>query len=244
MRRKRREVIDPRIRAEVIARFGNECWLNLPGCTKVGEEDDHIVPYSHGGKGSVANIRRACKHCNASRQDRVLSGYGARIHCVIGPLSASVGQTAKALAGDDAVLVSHAAIMQSMCAGMDDVQAVRIAAAMAWDAAYRQLAKTQTPLDVWFVRTLPRSAKHPHMLAEWVALDYDIHVADPGASVVMADLQRHGDVQGERVAQQWYAMRLTQARVDDMRTARRERLASLGLRDGHDSRAAPKRITW
>lgn len=46
----RRQVIDPRVRAEVIATYGNTCWLGLPGCTVVGEEDDHIVPHSHGAK--------------------------------------------------------------------------------------------------------------------------------------------------------------------------------------------------
>ena len=81
----RRQVIDPRVRAEVIATWGNACWLGLPGCTVVGEEDDHIVPHSHGGLATVANIRRACKHCNASRQDRVLYGYGCRMHMVVTP---------------------------------------------------------------------------------------------------------------------------------------------------------------
>ena len=81
----RRQTIDPLVRAKVIDTWGNDCWLGLPGCTKVGAEDDHIVPYSHGGMDTVANIRRACKHCNASRQDRVLYGYGARLHMVIVP---------------------------------------------------------------------------------------------------------------------------------------------------------------
>ena len=81
----RRQPIDPLVRAKVIETWGNACWLRLPGCTGVGEEDDHIVPYSHGGMDTVANIRRACKHCNASRQDRVLYGYGARLHIIITP---------------------------------------------------------------------------------------------------------------------------------------------------------------
>lgn len=81
----RRQTIDPLVRAKVIETWGNACWLRLPGCTGVGEEDDHIVPYAHGGMDTVANIRRACKHCNASRQDRVLYGYGARLHIVVTP---------------------------------------------------------------------------------------------------------------------------------------------------------------
>ena len=81
----RRQVIDPLVRREVIETWGNDCWLELPGCTHVGAEDDHIVPYSHGGMDTVPNIRRACKPCNASRQDRVLYGYGARLHMMIVP---------------------------------------------------------------------------------------------------------------------------------------------------------------
>lgn len=73
----RRQTISPAMRAEVIRTYGNDCWLGLPGCIGLGEEDDHIRPHHLGGRDTVANIRRACKHCNASRQDRILSGYGA-----------------------------------------------------------------------------------------------------------------------------------------------------------------------
>lgn len=74
----RRQTIDPLVRAKVIETWGNACWLRLPGCTGVGEEDDHIVPYAHGGMDTVANIRRACKHCNASPPGpRALRLWGA-----------------------------------------------------------------------------------------------------------------------------------------------------------------------
>lgn len=81
----RRQVVAPSIRSAEIAAWGNDCWLELPGCTKVGTEDDHIVPHAHGGKDTVPNLRRACKHCNASRQDRVLYGYGCRLHMIVCP---------------------------------------------------------------------------------------------------------------------------------------------------------------
>ena len=191
----RRQTIDPRIRAKVIATYGNRCWLNMPGCSITATEDDHIVPYSHGGRDTVANIRRACKHCNAMRQDRVLSGYGATLHAVIGPPKATDG--------------------------------LRLAAAMAWDGAARTLAKSSEPLDVWLVRTLPRSRRHPDMLAEWLALDYDVHVIEtPADSTFALDLTP----QEYRTAQQWYALHLTQQAVDARLAARRQRLAALGLR--------------
>ena len=93
----RRQTVDPRIRAKVIATYGNRCWLGMPGCSITATEDDHIVPYSHGGRDTVANLRRACKHCNAMRQDRVLSGYGATLHAVIGPPRADFGMAMQSM---------------------------------------------------------------------------------------------------------------------------------------------------
>ena len=57
----RRQTVDPRIRAKVIATYGNRCWLGMPGCSITATEDDHIIPFSHGGQDTVANLRRACK---------------------------------------------------------------------------------------------------------------------------------------------------------------------------------------
>lgn len=230
-RRRRRQVIDPRIRAEVIATWGNECWLRLPGCTGVGEEDDHIVPWSHRGMDSVANIRRACKHCNSVRQDRVLSGYGATIHCVIGPPTADLIGYATERMALDSVMVAHSEFARVLSCDDDELAAtkpVRLAAAMAWDAAYRQLARTASPLDVWLIRTLPRSRSHPDMLAEWIAFDYDIHVVDPGSAQVFDTV---GNATDEQVARQWYAMGVTQATVRARLAQRRRQLVRLGLRN-------------
>lgn len=88
--KRQRGTIPRRVREEVIETWGNDCWLELPVCTHHGEEDDHIIPFKAGGRGTVANIRRACKACNISRSNRVLSGYGATIHAVIGPDRKSV----------------------------------------------------------------------------------------------------------------------------------------------------------
>ena len=219
-RKRRRQVIDPRIRAEVIATWGNECWLRLPGCTGTGEEDDHIVPRSHRGMDSVANIRRACKHCNSVRQDRVLSGYGATIHCVIGPPTADLIGYATERMALDSVMVAHSEFAAT--------KPVRLAAAMAWDAAYRQLARTASPLDVWLIRTLPRSRSHPDMLAEWIAFDYDIHVVDPGSAQVFDTV---GNATDEQVARQWYAMGVSEATVRARLAQRRCQLVRLGLRN-------------
>lgn len=238
----RRQTVAPAVRRQVIATWGNGCWLGLPGCTGRGEEDDHIVPWSHRGRDSVTNIRRACKHCNAMRQDRVLSGYGATLHAVIGPPSADLIGYATEFMRYDSVMVAHSEFARVLSCDDDDLadeQPVRVAAAMAWDAAYRQLARTREPLDVWLVRTLPRSQRHPQMLREWIALDYDVHVIDPGADSVFAAIEDKGEAI-VRVARQWYALGITQQGVDAMDAARRAQLETLGLRQP----SAITRIEW
>lgn len=226
----RRQVVDPRVRAEVVARWGNDCWLGLPGCTRVGEEDDHIVPKSHGGMDTVANIRRACKHCNASRQDRVLYGYGARLHMLVTPpgscdMEAVAWLDEHAAPGDP--VVSYTLLASAMRLGGRPSVEERRAVAMAWSAAYRQLARCPERIDVWCVRTTPRSRRHPRMLDEWVALDYDVQVIDPGFDV---EWSRAADDQARRLVREWYALRLSQASVDAMLAARCARLTALGLR--------------
>lgn len=237
----RRQTVDPEVRAKVIDRFGNECWLNMPECTGRGEEDDHIVPFSHGGRDSVANLRRACKHCNSSRQDRVLSGYGATLHAVIGPPCADLMGEAEDAVQRGAIVVNHADIMAALCpTGLypSPGEAVRSAAAMAWAAAYRRLATAREPVDVWFIRSLPSSPKHPRLLDEWIALDYDVHVVDPGAGYVFEHVRTEAERQ---VARAWYSLHLTQQVVDARLHARRARLVELGLRRDDDT---VQRVEW
>lgn len=230
----RRQTVDPLIRAQVIAAWGNQCWLGMPGCRITATEDDHIIPYAHGGKDTVTNLRRACKHCNAARQDRVLSGYGATLHAVIGPPRADFTGYLTGLVSRDSVVVSFDSLIRDIYPLPDPPDGVRLAAAMAWDGAYRALAKCGQPLDIWLVRTLPRSRRHPDMLGEWLALDYDIHVVEtPADATFDLDLTPRE----YRAAQQWYAMRITQRMVDARALQRRQRLASLGLR-ASDGRSA------
>lgn len=175
----RRQTIDPLVRAKVIDTWGNDCWLGLPGCTKVSTEDDHIVPYSHGGMDTVANIRRACKHCNASRQDRVLYGYGARLHMVIVPPGSCDREAVEWIdahksAGDPVVSFSTLATAMGLT---NPSLACRRAVAMAWSGAYRQFATSAEPIDVWLTRTTISSNRHPRLLDEWIALDLSlIHI--------------------------------------------------------------------
>lgn len=239
----RRQTVAPAIRREVIARWGNECWLHLPGCTGTGEEDDHIVPWSHRGRDSVDNIRRACKHCNAARQDRVLSGFGANMHAVLGPPGADLMAAAEPYLQADSIVVSHAELMHALCpADTRPSPALRSAAGSAWDAAYRRLAKSRSPVDVWLLRTLPMSRTHPRLLDEWIALDYSVMIVDPGAEHVFEHAGLDQDAL--KVARQWYSLHLTQAGIDAKLAARHDELVRLGLRTDTSTPTATSRIKW
>lgn len=236
----RRQTIDPLIRAEVINRWGNTCWLSLPGCTKHGEEDDHVRPFHIGGLDTVANIRRACKHCNASRQDRILSGYGANIHVVLGPPEAGKTTFVAEHATSDALVLDFDRLAGCICPDVDirkERPAPLVAAAQsAWQGAYRRLVRLGDPVDVWLIKSIPSNKRHPRMLDEWIALDYSLHVVDPGAQTVFDRLTEHDRTHGEQtVARQWYALRITQQLVDAKQKARRDELARLGLRSSPPS---------
>ncbi|KAB7789452.1 HNH endonuclease [Bifidobacterium cebidarum] len=236
----RRHVIDPRVRTEVIETYGNTCWLGLPGCTQVGAEDDHIVPYSHGGRDTVANIRRACKHCNSSRQDRVLYGYGARLHVVLVPpcCESDALEYIEARRSQDDPVVCASRLAESM--GVERrSSAVGKAVGMAWSGAYRQFATCGAPIDVWLVRVMPSSRRHPRMLDEWLALDYDVRVVDPGFAEAFG---RAANIEERKLVRQWYGLHLSQALIDARQQARRARLAALGLRAVADE--SPSRPVW
>lgn len=55
--------------AAVLRKYGTRCVLNLPGCTRVATEADHIVPRSVDPslEFDVDNGRPACVSCNRKR---------------------------------------------------------------------------------------------------------------------------------------------------------------------------------
>lgn len=242
----RRHIIPRPVHAEAISRWGDSCWLGLPGCTGKGEEDDHIVPWSHGGRDTVDNIRRACKHCNASRSDRSLNGYGVDMHCVIGPPFADLEEYAMDNASDDAIVVSMprlmAALSKTGCnTAIPPDQATR-PARQAWTAAYNAVARAADDTETWVIRSIPRSQSHPQMLDEWIQLAYGVHVVDPGIDETMRRLHNlHATTAQRRLAAQWYAMHITQESIDTRIAQRTSKLASLGL--ARDS-APPARPSW
>ena len=231
-----RQRVPPELSMQVVALWGNDCWLGMPGCTRVSDTSDHIVPDKLGGPTIVSNLRRACRHCNSMRHERVLSGYGARYHAIIGPPNGGKSTYVREHQQPGDIVVDFDALATCLLAGWDgqhnQPQYVRELAVGAWYGAYRRAVSVIEPVDVWIVKTLPATPRSPRLLDEWVALDYDIVVCDPGKPEVMRRHERtRRGVPAERGIVQWYRTGVTQQAVDVRRKARRHRLAELGL--GH-----------
>lgn len=231
---KKRQRVPPEITARVIELYGNDCWLRFPGCTGVGQTSDHIVPYHAGGATTVQNLRRACRHCNSARLDRVLSGYGAVLHMVIGPPEAGKTTYVRDHAAHDALVLDYDTLAEAI--QPDSMQRSKRSTALqdvalgAWSGAYNRLTRCIEPVDVWCIKALPYSPRSPHMLDEWVALDYDIHVIDPGSATVFDRLAADNrSVEAEATARRWYALGLSQDHIDAIRALRHAQLRSVGL---------------
>ena len=202
--RRDRQRVPPAVSAEVIERWGNDCWLGMPGCTNHSDTTDHIVPHIAGGPTVPANLRRACKHCNSLRGDRTLNGYGALIHAVIGPPAGGKSTYVDMHRQPGAVVLDFDALAKAMMPGSDaehvTVEWVRRMASGAWYGAYRHMVRVTEPVELWLVKTLPFTPRSPRLLDEWIALDYDITVCDPGKQEVMDRLRARGMVNGCRPA--------------------------------------------
>ncbi len=142
-------------------------------------------------------------------------------------------------AGDPVVSFSTLATAMGLT---DPSLACRRAVAMAWSGAYRQFATSAEPIDVWLTRTTISSNRHPRLLDKWIALDYDLHVIDPGFSVEWERAPGRRDP--PHVRRQWYALHLSQALVDTRRAERRAetRCPWPSLRAGAD-RFAPEVVS-
>ena len=252
--RRDRQRVPPVVSAEVIERWGNDCWLGMPGCTKHSDTTDHIVPHIAGGPTVPANLRRACKHCNSLRGDRTLNGYGALIHAVIGPPAGGKSTYVDMHRQPGAVVLDFDALAKAMMPGSDAepviMEWVRRMASGAWYGAYRHMVRVTEPVELWLVKTLPFTPRSPRLLDEWIALDYDITVCDPGKQEVMDRLRARGMDVGKRLQAgvlQWYRQGITQTGIDVRLKARRSRLAALGLANGPDAGligSQPARPAW
>ena len=135
------------------------------------------------------------------------------------------------------IIVDYDRLADALMPGMPDdtpvPDAVRDLVAGAWQGAYRNAVTLAKPVSLWLVKVMPGTQRSPRLLDEWLALDYDIHVCDPGKPVVVERLEELKAGRRELASmRQWYRSGITQAGIDSRQKARRARLASLGLRDG------------
>lgn len=62
----------PKVRLLVLSRDGHTCQIRGPHCTVRATEADHITPVAQGGaRLDPANLRAACRPCNASEGGRL-----------------------------------------------------------------------------------------------------------------------------------------------------------------------------
>ena len=85
------------------------------------------------------------------------------------------------------------------------------------------MVRVTEPVELWLVKTLPFTPRSPRLLDEWIALDYDITVCDPGKQEVMDRLRARGMDVGKRLQAgvlQWYRQGITQTGIDARLKAR------------------------
>jgi 5-methylcytosine-specific restriction endonuclease McrA len=59
---------------ERLSMFGHRCWM----CRGPANEMDHVIPISRGGLHVLANLRPACRSCNAAKGARRFTATGGR----------------------------------------------------------------------------------------------------------------------------------------------------------------------
>lgn len=222
----KRHGVKPELKAQVWTVFGRACWLRMPGCTGWADTVDHVIPVNIGGRNTLANLRPACGSCNRKRWDRVISGYGAVVRMVIGPPAG--GKTTYVvehrMPGD--VVVDFDQLARCLCPGVESShdfdRYVNMVARGAWQGAYRAAARLGDPVGVWCVKTDWLNHRGVDILDEWLALNYEVVVCDPGLEVCMYRLEaQHRSEAARQKAREWYRFGFSAAKVEARREARR-----------------------
>ena len=190
----------------VLETYGHQCWLRLPGCTKIATTKDHVTPLSHGGEDTLENYRPACRHCNSKRQNRVRAGYGASVVVVTGPPAAGkstyVEQHAKAV---DVIIdmdkIARALMGQPPAQSHVYPQHTRHIAMSARKAAIRSATRLREKVTIWLIHWNPS----PDEMREYTGLGWQIITIDPGRDVAEARCATMRPSTAPALVARWYA---------------------------------------
>lgn len=218
--------------AKVIAAYGDGCWLGFPGCKHTVESIDHVLPAIAHGPTLVTNLRPACKHCNSARNSRMISGLGPTIHAVIGPPTAGKTTFVRDHCKSDDIVLDYDILANSLLPYTTTDEHTHAAwltttATAMWLASYNKLIRLTQPVHIWLIKTLPTTRKSPRLLDEWIALNYDVHVIDPGKHVIRERLSAYQRASyAWQGMQAWYKLGITQDNVNERMATRAHQLAS------------------
>ncbi|KWZ72352.1 HNH endonuclease [Alloscardovia omnicolens] len=226
--------VSAKLARKVIAAYGNGCWLNFPGCTGRAETIDHVLPVAAHGPTILTNLRPACKHCNSSRKARMISGIGVTIHAVIGPPTAGKTTFVHENKNEPDIVLDYDALTAALLPSLTDGHnrpdyLVNTVTAM-WASAYNRLVQLPQPTHIWLIKTLPLMPKSPKLLDEWIALNYTIHVIDPGKQIVVERMSHAARNKGAyNVMRAWYKLGITQDMIDQRTAQRCQQLEAYGI---------------
>lgn len=210
----------------VLATYGRNCWLRLPGCTKVATTKDHITPWKQGGNNDLANFRPACKSCNSKRQNRNVGGL---IRVVTGPPGAGKSTYVNEHAHPVDIVIDLDRIAEALVPrkqapplvnegapssnGVPPVAGagvpwehqghpphVRHVAIGARQAAIQRAIRLKERVGVWIIHSVPK----PEQLEEYERLGWQVIKVDPGEDVVRARISAERSPEMQQVATKWY----------------------------------------
>lgn len=198
--------------AKVLEMYGPVCHLRMPGCLGVATTKDHLIPYSLGGRDTLENLRPACKPCNSKRQNRVMSGYGARINVLIGPPASGKSTYVLEHAKPSDIVIDLDVIARALMPIQQErthvyPDYVRHVAIGARKAALDRATRLAVGCTVWVIHAVP----HPNTLAEYRALRYNIITVDPGREVVESRARLERPPHVWPIIGKWYASGLAKA---------------------------------
>lgn len=195
---------NPALNSAVFAAYGNMCWLKMPGCSRLATTRDHVIPMVRGGLDVLENLRPACRGCNSKRQDRIISGYGATIHVVIGPPAGgkSTFVRERVKPGDVVIDLDRIALafMPEGSASHEYPPYIRRAAVKARKAAMHDALRLMAKCTVWLIHAIPTEEQ----LAEYRALRYTITTMDPGRAEVERRASTQRPAEMHRHIARWY----------------------------------------